>query len=226
MLTDSLIRFLQGLEPVPPHFQGMGALRLHPDPRDHRLRDQPGVARVLAAGVPDSASLQQWVTGPPYNQGATGACVAASTCGACSIDTAHNQGHWDMFDWQSLYAAAGGTGQNGVDSRLVLSICEGQGTPLLRGGREQVVSNYAFVTQQPGTFREEIKACIAAGQPAVVALLLPSDFGTNSGHGSVTSGYHQVVACAYDAAYVTILNSWGSWWGQNGIGSILWDYLE
>ncbi len=225
-MTDSLIRYQSGLAPVPPHWLGTGSLRLHPDPRDFALRDHPAIAGMLAAGVPETADLTRWVTGQPYNQGNTGACVAASTCGLCSIDTQHNQGSWDVFNWLSLYREAGGTGQNGVDSRLVLQLCHDRGTPLLASGTEKVVASYAFVTQQPGPFREEIKACIASGQPAVIALLLPSDFGWQSGHGPATSGYHQVCAVGYDREYVTILNSWGPGFGRNGLGSILWDYLE
>jgi hypothetical protein len=225
------IEYLKTLAPVPPHFQGMGALELHPDPRDWPVTHHPGIAALLP-NVPQTASLMQYVTGDPYNQGPTGACVAASTCGACSIDTQHGSSRWDVFHWLALYHEAGGTGSNGVDSRLVLKICAEQGTPLANGGRETVIKSYLWVTQQPGQFRQEVKACIAAGFPPVVALLLPSDWGWRSGqpNAAVTQGYHQVAGIEFDDDYLVILNSWGTWPGggspKNGVGSVRWDYLE
>lgn len=226
-MNDSLARFIAGLAPTPPHWGGTGALRLQPDPRDYRVIRHPAVQAVLEAGVPDSASIRQWVTGPPYNQGAEGACVAASTCGACSTDDKKNKGVWTVFDWQELYHEAGGTGQNGVDSRLVLDICKSRGTPEPGGQREPVVTGYSFVSQTPGQFRQEVKACIAAGFPVVFAWLLPTDMGWQCGNGPPTTGYHQTVGIEYDATWLVFLNSWGAW-GLNGtgIGSVRWDYLE
>jgi hypothetical protein len=230
-MTPEQIEYLKTLAPVPPHFQGMGALELHPDPRDWPVTHHPGIAALLP-DLPQTASLMQYVTGDPYNQGPTGACVAASTCGACSIDTQHGSSRWDVFHWLQLYHEAGGHGSDGVDSRLVLKICAEQGTPLATTGRETVIKSYLWVTQQPGQFRQEVKACIAAGFPPVVALLLPSDWGWKSGqpNAAVTQGYHQVCGVEYDDEYLVILNSWGTWPGggspKNGVGSVRWDYLE
>lgn len=230
-MTPDQIEYLKTLAPIPPYFQGLGARELPPDPRDWNVRQHPSIAALLPE-LPDSASLLQYVTGEPYNQGPTGACVAASTCGACSMETQRGSSRWDVFHWLQLYHEAGGQGSNGVDSRLVLKICTEQGTPLATGSREKVIASYLWVTQQPGQFRQEVKACIAAGFPPVVALLLPSDWGWKSGQPSavVTQGYHQVAGVGYDPEYLVILNSWGTWPGggspKNGVGSIRWDYLE
>jgi len=226
MLTPDSTEFLANLEPAPAHWGGTGALRLTPDPRDYRITQIPRVAAQLAAGAPASADLTRFIGSPIYNQGAEGACVAFSTAGLCSLDTDEERGGWQVYDAERLYREAGGTGANGVDSRLVLSNCVNLGTPKPDGTRVKIVGSYAFVTQTPGTFREEIKASIAAGQPVVIAVLLPSDFGWQSGHGSRTSGYHQLCCVGYDEAYLTVLNSWGPGFGDKGVGSIAWDYLE
>src|SRR6185369_16092240 len=74
---------------------------------------------------------------------------------------------------------------------------------------------------------QTIKAALAAGYPLVVAMLLPTDWGWQSGHGAVTSGYHEICAVGYTAdGYLLCLNSWGSQWGRNGLGSVLFNYLE
>ena len=223
--------YLASLAEPPGHWGGTGALPLSPDPRDWRMRDDPAVAAMIPR-APPSASLIDYFTGQPYNQDNTGACVAASSCGACSLDTQHYQDAWHLFDWNALYREAGGTGQNGVDSRLVLTICKDKGTPLAAGGREFVIASYDFATQQDGPFQEEIKACIALGFPVVVAMLLPSDFGWQSGqpNAAVTQGYHQVCGIGYDPDYLVVLNSWGAGWpGQAspkpGVGSVRWSYL-
>jgi hypothetical protein len=210
----------------------MGALPLHPDPRDWQTRDDPAVQAMLPK-APESFSLLDYYPGQSYDQDGTGACTCASTTGVCSTNTKHFGDGWHLFNWNALYREAGGTGSNGVDSRTVLEICRRQGTPLAAGGREMVVASYDFVTQQPNTFREEIKAAIALGFPVVIACLLPSDFGWQSGqpNAAVTQGYHQIEGLGYDPTYVVILNSWGNGWPgagapKPGIGSIRWDYLE
>lgn len=225
-MTTQEIAYLKILAPPDPDWRGTGSLKLHPDPRDYDLRSFPGVQAQLAAGVPDTFDLTPLVKGAIYDQGATPACVAFSTAGLNSMDDVAENARWETFDAAAMYRAAGGTGQNGVDTRLVLQQATDTGVPILGGnGRVKLIGSYAFVPQQPGVFRQTIKAAIAAGQPCTLALLLPSNWGWDSS-GSPTSGYHQVVGIAYDATWLTILNSWGSGWGRNGMGRVPWDYLE
>jgi hypothetical protein len=232
-MTPEQAAYLKTLEPPNPYWGGMGARELSVDPRDWYARHDPVIAQMLATGAPDSFSLLPYVTGPAYNQQQTGACVSASTCGLCSTDAKHFQDKWTVYHWLNLYHEAGGTGSNGVDTRLVLKICTDQGTPLAVGGRDFIIGSYDFITQAPGVFREEVKACIASGYPVTVALLLPSDFGWQSGQPSAgtTTGYHQVCAVAYDSDYVIILNSWGNEWSfagapRPGVGSVRWSFIE
>jgi len=222
------LAFLQSLTLPDPTWQGTGATPLSVDPRDYDIRWLPGVADQLAAGVPASADLTGLIKGAIYNQGNTGACVAYSTAGLCSMDDVAETGQWTTMDAAAMYAAAGGTGQNGVDSRLVLQQATDNGVPILGvSNRVKIIKSYAFVPQQPGIFRDTLKAAIAAGYPLVVALLLPSDWGWMSGHGAATTAYHQVVGCGYTSdGYLVCLNSWGAGWSRNGIGSVRFDYLE
>lgn len=228
MLTDRLIEFHRTLQPAPPHFGGTGALVLHPDPRDYDYRLLPGVCDVLEAGVPDSFSLTQYITGPPLNQGSEPSCVAFSTCNLSALDGVEDGGPWLVFDGHGLYREAGGNGTNGVDTRVVLDIVTKQGTPLLSGGRKQTVGTYVFLPQVPGQFRQAAMAAIAAGHACTVALLLPEGFGTASS-GPMTSAYHQVDMVAYRRTpkeQVQIYNSWGPSFGQSGLAWLDFDYLE
>jgi hypothetical protein len=222
------IGFLKTLALPQPSWGGRGCLKIIPYPGDFDIRSIPKVAARIKAGIPDSADLTHLIQGPIYNQGGEGACVAFSTAGLCSMDDVTETGKWQTMDAEQMYHSAGGTGQNGVDSRLVLQQATDNGVPILGGGGSaKLLKSYAFVPQQPGVFRDAIKAAIAAGLPVTLALLLPSDWGWQSGHGSRTSGYHQVCGVGYTAdGYLICLNSWGAQWCHNGVGSVLFDYLE
>jgi hypothetical protein len=231
-VTPQDVDFLKTLEPVPDHWGGLGATRLHADPRDFDIRTLPGVAEALAAGVPASADLTGFIRGEILNQGATGACVAYSTAHLCAMDTVIEGQSWPNINAALMYSRAGGTGSNGVDSRLVLNQAVDDGAPLMAGGAVHPIKSYAFVPQQAGIFTDTIKAAIAAGYPVTLALLLPADFGWRSGNAARTSGYHQIVIVGYTAdGYWIILNSWGASWpgGSSphaGVGSVLMAYVE
>jgi hypothetical protein len=232
-MTPKDVEFVKTLDPIPDHWGGLGATRLHVDPRDYDIRILPGVAEALAAGVPAAADLTGFIRGEVLNQGATGACVAFSTAHLCAMDTVIEGQAWPNINAPLMYSRAGGTGSNGVDSRLVLNQTVDDGAPLMAGGAVHPIKSYAFVPQQAGIFTDTIKAAVAAGYPCTLALLLPADFGWRSGNAARTAGYHQVMICGYTAdGYWIILNSWGPGWPGGGgsphpgVGSILMSYCE
>ena len=182
------LEFLKTLEPPPVGWGGTGATPLNPDPRDFDIRTLPGVAQALAAGVPASVDLTGFLRGEILNQGSSGACVAFSTAHLCAMDTVIEGQSWPIINAPLMYSRAGGTGSNGVDTRLVLNQTVDDGAPLTAGGAIHPIKSYAFVPQQAGVFTETIKAALAAGYPCVLALLLPADFGWRSGNAAVTSG--------------------------------------
>jgi hypothetical protein len=232
MFTPAQLAHLASLPPAPAHWGGRGARPVVPGKADLSVHRLPGVASVLAFGVPDTASLLPSLIGPSYQQGSYQACVAAATAGAASVDTALSGNRWDVFDWLTMYREAGGNGGNGVDPRLVLESVVERGAPLLSGAREKTIGSYTFAQQTPGVFREQVKACIAAGYPVVMACLLPMPFGWNSGS-AATQGYHALMGCGFDPEFLLVRNSWGDAWPGDapagtpaGVGRLRWDYLE
>lgn len=216
--------WIQSLAPPDPAWKGLGGSELISRPSDWPMILLPHVADALPKVFAPTTMAPFFRQA--YDQGQTGACVAASSSGLSSIDGLIDQNRWQMFDWRKVYTDNGGTGQNGVDSRQVLEYLKNNGTPLLNGaGSVKVVGSYLFAPRVPGAFRQTLQAALTARQPFVVALLLPQNFGWDSG-GAVTSGYHQVEGLGGDDTWCEIGNSWGDNWGQAGRGRIAWDYLE
>lgn len=182
---------------------------------------------VGAAPVSDD-HLLQYIRGV-YNQGSVPSCVAHSSAGMQSINEQMERGTWIEMDALRCYRDNGGNGTNGVDTQRVLSYMQSQGMPIVGSALRYKLATYAFAQPMQQAGVEAIKAAIATGHPCVVALLLPTDWmsGMNAGLGAVnTAAYHQVVLVAYTPDRVTFLNSWGSQYGQNGLGSIPWSYLQ
>ncbi len=229
MLLHQRLPFLRSLVPPEPSWRGTGAIRLTRDWRDRSLLALPHVAAQLAAGVPESdTGLLAKIGSPLYNQNGLEACVAYSTCAVASLDLVRQGLAWGLFDAAALYAENGGDGREGVDPRRVLKDVVENGFPRSTGLRARLVDAYAFAPQVPGAFRQALKAALAAGQPCVVAMLLPSPFGYESGM-TPTAAYHQVCAVAYEPEWLWVLNSWGDDWpepGAPGLGRVKWDFLE
>lgn len=217
------LQFLNSLAPFVDQGYGTGALLLTPDPRDFQMHRIPEVKAMLEAGAPASYDLITYIKGV-YNQGQVSSCVAHSTAGMKSVEDMLEHSAWNTYDAPALYAANGGTGQNGVDTRRVLQYAQDTGLLVLQGTARYRIGSYAFAPRVAGQFEDTLKAAIAANRPCVLALLLPQNFGWDSS-GAMTQGYHQVAIVGFDATYVTILNSWGSGWGKNGLGRIPWSYL-
>ncbi len=225
----------QSLAPHPDQHR-TGALWLEYDPRDYRALWLPGLAAHAAIGPEADSSLLTLVKEPRLNQGGEGACVPASTEGACQMTHSALDGSWPGYSIHQLYAEAGGTGQNGVDVRTVLKICIDQGTPLVSGGRDSLIKSYVFVDRSPEAFQAQVEAALAAGHPVLVASLLPIPFGWNTGT-TLSQSYHEYlgVGIQTDASgkkWVLILNSWGDGWPGDapagtppGVGRISFDAL-
>lgn len=89
-----------------------------------------------------------------------------------------------------------------------------------------------------GALLNTIKTCISAGQPVLLAFIVFNSFMSNivknNGIMPMPSqtelkgqpvGGHEVLVVGYDAQYLTILNSWGSDWGQKGFFKMPLAYL-
>jgi hypothetical protein len=204
---------------------GLGALPLNPD---SRLRDMKSLSLVRAAvstSVPPVADLSSYVKGC-YNQGQEGSCVAYSCAAMMSIFQDEKSNDWIQFNAEQCYVACGGTGQNGISTPDALNWIEGTGFGDSTDQKRYKIAAYAFADPRTPDGWNTVKAALAAGLPCVVALLLPSDFGSQFGSSgdctstTLTNGYHQVCAVGYTGNALTILNSWGPTWGRQGVGSI------
>jgi hypothetical protein len=82
------------------------------------------------------------------------------------------------------------------------------------------------------TTKSEIKTALAAGKPVVLGMTVYDGFfGLSAGHsdwGSASgsfAGYHAVTAFGYDSYGVTIENSWGTAWGDDGFARLSWPFV-
>src|SRR6266446_3248604 len=155
--TPEELGFLNSLAPPDPTWGGMGALRLRPDIRDRSMAFIPAVQAQLQAGFPASFDLSSSVR-RVYDQGASPACVAYSSCACKDLEDSIDRGGGPQYDGWQLYLENGGNGSSGVDSRSVLQDMETNGTPLAGGGRGNKIASYAFAPQVPGQFRDTLKA--------------------------------------------------------------------
>ena len=211
------------LVPAPDWGFGTGALPLLPDARDYPMERLPSVADMLQVGFPASYDLSGLVE-QVYNQGALPSCVAHSTCGMKSLEDKIDRKVWNVYDAVALYQENGGNGSNGVDTRGVLQDAQANGVPLLSGGGRNRIGSYAFAPQIEGQFEATLKAAVAANEPCVLAVLLPTQFGWDFG-GAITQAYHQMCLCGYDDTWAIFLNSWGPSFGQNGFCRLPWSYI-
>jgi C1A family cysteine protease len=90
------------------------------------------------------------------------------------------------------------------------------------------------VKQTLGSAENGVKNAISSGQPVVLAFEVRSSFENldrqnftyNPKASENTVGSHEVTIVGYDDKGVTVQNSWGSNWGDNGFFRIPWSYLE
>lgn len=203
---------------------GTGAIPLEPDSRDYEMHRIPRVARKMDPGLgelPSACSLQGMV-GDVMQQGKLPACVAYSTAAMKAVHEMRELGRWLTFDAMTCYHDCGGDGRNGVPTRAVLQYAQDRGLPVLSSAERYRIGSYAFAPQDGWV--DTLKAAIAAGQPCVIATLLPEQFGWESS-GQATKAYHQMLLVGYDAEHAILLNSWGKEWGRDGFGRLRWDYL-
>ncbi len=210
--------------------RGTGAIPLTPDTRLAAMSAWVSLQKQISKGVPGSYSLAADVTGQAYDQGTEDSCVAYSIAGMQSIFGNILYKKWMIFDAEDCYRSNGGTGDNGILTKSALVWDETTGFRDITSGIRYKISSYAFADPTSAAGQSVIKAAIASNDPAVLAMLLPTDFGSQwnaSGDcsGSPTTSYHQVCIIGYDAARCYFLNSWGPTWGANGKGSVTWAYL-
>lgn len=208
---------------------GTGALYREPDARDWQLILLPEVQAALPELPGSFMVLPMAAVQVKYNQGARPSCVSESECGAKSIEDFQDTSIWNRYDATELYRACGGNGMNGIFTDAALRYAVGTGLLVAGSQRRFKLASYLFAPQVAGDFRRTLAAALVASGPCVVAMLLPSIFGWNSGE-SPTSGYHQMCLVGYeglgDGDYAVFLNSWGEGWGNQGFCRIAWRYLE
>lgn len=222
-ITEQL-DFLQTLTPSDPSWGGTGSLRLHEDPRDFPMSLLPGFAEAPLAFPIDYSPLVQTI----IDQGAEPSCVAFSTCGLAAAEEFAGDRTWETGDGHRFYRECGGTGANGIDTRLALDKARSEGVPLLSGSERTRIGAYLFATMSPGAFQADICQALSLGHLCTLALLLPSNFGWDSS-GSITQSYHQVLVVGAtglaDNDLVVICNSWSANWGNRGFGRIPWGFI-
>jgi hypothetical protein len=207
--------------------RGLGGHLLSPDWRDNKLIHVPSVSRLLdqPEEIPEAFSLREYVRGWT-DQGHWPACVAASSGAVQSIYESIERGQWFNMDWLGMYRQCGGDGKQGVDPRRVLKTMKQEGYPVQGTGAHYKISDYAFHRMVSPLDMDVVKAAIAAKRPCAGAMLLPPDFNAGDSAGTaVTGDYHALCFAGYDARRVYFLNSWGKEWGDEGWGSVPWEFL-
>ncbi len=208
-----------------------GALPRNPKMQDWRLEREPRVASQLAAGVPNSflvLPLDQIPSNVKINQGAIPKCVASSSCIAKSIEDFQDERAWRVYNDQELYTSCGGNGSTGIYTDDALERLKNIGA-LAGSGKRSRIESYAFAPQTPGQFRQTLAAALVSTGPCVLASLLSSIFGWDSGE-NPTDNYHQQALIGYeglgDDGWAIFLNSWGESFGNRGFTRLRWRYLE
>ena len=204
---------------------GTGALPLPPDPRDRSALLHPRIARAVHVGTADTVRLGGQIGGI-YNQDGEGACVAFSEAGVVSREETIQGRPWVWLDAENLYRRNGGTGQNGVDTRQTLQDIIDHGINRQDGGPPIKEGSYLFVPKQPGIWEATIMAALAVGKAVTLATYLPTTFGWDSSGAPDPNRYHQVYISGGDPLWWEIVNSWGSGFGQNGLGRLLKSFVD
>lgn len=200
-----------------------GAVKHEPDPRDYQMHRLPGVAQALATGVPDTIDLRPDIE-QLYIQGSVPCCVMASIALVKSIQDKCDRRQWNLFDFLGAYHAVGGDDHEGVPTRAALDYAQKQGLQILAGTVRHRIGSYAFAPQDPLQFVEVLKAALAGHGPCIVACRLPEPFGWDL-CGQETEAYHQMAIVGYLPGRFIVGNSWGPGWGQNGYGTLPFEYL-
>ncbi|HTB56700.1 MAG TPA: hypothetical protein VLC06_02450 [Polyangia bacterium] len=212
-----------GAAGVVPH--DLGGVRLVSRAGDVALEDVSAIKATLAA-LPANADLSDRVKGV-YDQGQIAACTCYSSAAMQSIFEEIEQGAWLGFDALECYHAVGGNGTQGVDPHLVLDYMKQPGLLDVDTKQRYRIQSYAFVRLGPQGQIDVVKAALAANRPAVLAMLLPADWGQGDGQsqgGPRSSSYHQVCLTGYDADRAYFVNSQGVGWGDHGFGSVPWSF--
>lgn len=81
--------------------------------------------------------------------------------------------------------------------------------------------------------KAQIKASISSGRPVVFGTLVSQEFTQYSGGNKIWDaptkrivGGHAMCAVGYSGDAVKVVNSWGTWWGDQGYGLISWDAMN
>ena len=85
----------------------------------------------------------------------------------------------------------------------------------------------------PADTKATLQAAMAAGKPVVLGIPVYDNFfdvsAAHSDYSSVSGSYeggHAITAFGYDAYGVTIENSWGAGWGDDGFARLSWSFID
>jgi C1A family cysteine protease len=93
--------------------------------------------------------------------------------------------------------------------------------------------SYRRISGEYGERQEQVKQSISSGMPVVFGTLVSQEFTSYRGGGHVWQaptthivGGHAMCAVGYTPDGVKVVNSWGTWWGDNGYAFISWDAID
>jgi hypothetical protein len=224
-----------------PHF----ALGLQPSARYRPIVRASNL--LTTAALPASVNLTAWAP-PAGNQGAVGSCVSWATDYTAMgwyLNKAGNPG--PPLAPMYTYAQIAQGNDQGSSYYETFWIAQQQGVDTLS---DYTQGNFDYTTQPTdaeklnaqhwklagftdvATTAPEIEAALAAEQPVALAIPVYNNFfsvsAANSDYDAIAgglAGYHAVTALGYDSYGVTIENSWGSGWGNNGFARLSWSFI-
>ena len=151
-------------------------------------------------------------------------CVASSTCIGKSGQEWFDLKKWQAYNDQELYTACGGTGSTGIYTDKCLKYAQDTGVLLADGSKRFRIASFMFAPKERRVFRETLAAALMETGPCVVAMILPTNFGWNSGADlQGAQSYHQMCLWGWegleDNDWAVFLNSWGVQLWQPGLCS-------
>jgi hypothetical protein len=189
----------------------------------------------MDAGVDDEHLGMRDLITVVYDQdlASTNACVAYSMAAALSIFNQSLYSVRRVFDAEKFFIEAGGVPGQTLDPMAALNRAQQYGLCEIATGNYYRIANYVVIYPNQANGQTAIKAAINLGSPCVVALTVPSDFDAQvgrSGDCNATDANpdepHQVCVWGYTDDRFYFVNTEGTQWGTNGIGSITWDFLS
>lgn len=236
--------------PSAPHIRGW-----RPDPTDFRDYPFPEPPALFVSLLPKRSSLRRFMP-PVEDQGQIGSCTANASVAMIEYLERRRYGlHTDLSRLFTYYNARKYGGNVGEDTgahirdALRSLVHEGAAEELLwpydpaRFAQEPPPTAYSDATDRQARvyYRvrslQELKVSIAWLRTPVVFGMLCYDSmwrpsgdlePPSAGHNEKPNGAHAILAVGYDDARQRVIfrNSWGGWWGDQGYGSLPYEFVS